>query len=163
MKYIRVLITGGTIDNLEYENAEDAPREVKSVIPSLLEQINVEAKVETEVVCFKDGRFIIQEDREAMLQCIETAEEQHFVITHGTTTMSETAKYLGPNITSKTVVLTGAMVMPKEKNSDAAYNLEYAFSEVQVLDSGVYVAMNGRIFTWDNVQKNVEKGCFEEL
>jgi L-asparaginase len=162
VKKIRILITGGTIDNIDYEKAEDAPEGAKSVIPALLEQINIEASVETEVVCFKDGRFITQEDQKVIRKRIEESEERLFIITHGTTTMSGTAKYLGSKISTKTIVLTGAMVMPKEGDSDTIPNLEFAFSQVQVLDSGVYIAMNGRIFTWDNVRKNENKGCFEE-
>ena len=29
--------------------------------------------------------------------------------------------------------------------------------------SGVYLAMNGRCFTWDNVRKNKQTGMFEEI
>jgi L-asparaginase len=31
------------------------------------------------------------------------------------------------------------------------------------LPKGVYVAMNGRYFTWDNVRKNRQTGGFEEI
>jgi L-asparaginase len=34
---------------------------------------------------------------------------------------------------------------------------------VQSLPHGVYVAMNGRVFPWNNVRKNRKTGEFEEL
>ena len=34
---------------------------------------------------------------------------------------------------------------------------------VQVLAAGVYIAMNGRCFVWDNVRKNRQLGVFEAL
>jgi L-asparaginase len=33
---------------------------------------------------------------------------------------------------------------------------------VQTLAPGVYIAMNGRWFNWDNVWKNKQTGIFEE-
>ena len=36
-----------------------------------------------------------------------------------------------------------------------------AGNDVQVLPSGVYVAMNGRCFAWDDGVKNKELGIFE--
>jgi L-asparaginase len=33
----------------------------------------------------------------------------------------------------------------------------------QTLPYGVYVAMNGRYFHWDNVRKNKQTGMFEEV
>jgi len=34
---------------------------------------------------------------------------------------------------------------------------------VQALPPGVYIAMNGKYFNWDNVQKNREEGRFEKI
>jgi L-asparaginase len=33
----------------------------------------------------------------------------------------------------------------------------------QTLPHGVYIAMNGKYFTWDNCRKNRQTGSFEEL
>jgi L-asparaginase len=60
-------------------------------------------------------------------------------------------------------VLTGAMVPYAFGSSDGLFNLGSALSFAQVLDPGVYVAMNGRCFGWDNVRKNRELGVFEEV
>jgi len=43
------------------------------------------------------------------------------------------------------------------------FNLGTAFAFVQTLPEGVYIAMNGRYFTWDNVRKNKKEGVFEEM
>ena len=61
----------------------------------------------------------------------------------------------------KTIVLTGAMIPYAFGSSDGLFNLGSALSFAQVLAPGVYVAMNGRVFPWDNVRKNKERGVFE--
>jgi L-asparaginase len=77
--------------------------------------------------------------------------------------MVETAKVLGKVITNKTIVITGAMVPYKFGSSDGLFNLGSALAFAQALVPGVYIAMNGRFFTWDNVKKNRKTGEFEEL
>ncbi|MGB4586507.1 MAG: asparaginase domain-containing protein, partial [Rectinemataceae bacterium] len=62
-----------------------------------------------------------------------------------------------------TIVLTGAMVPYKVLDSDALFNFGTAFTAVQLLPEGVYIAMNGRVFAWDNVRKNKVLGVFEEM
>ena len=76
--------------------------------------------------------------------------------------MEVTAQYLGPRIKEKTVVLTGAMIPYAFGSSDGMFNLGSAFAFAQCLPPGVYIAMNGRCFSWDNVQKNRAVGRFEE-
>ena len=85
------------------------------------------------------------------------------MITHGTDTMVQTAKALAGAVSGKTIVLTGAMIPIAFGSSDGLFNLGGALSVVQVLPPGVYVAMNGRIFDWDNVAKNHDTGVFEAL
>jgi L-asparaginase len=43
------------------------------------------------------------------------------------------------------------------------FNLGGALTVVQVLPEGVYVTMNGRVFSWDNVRKDRASGVFETL
>ncbi|MBE26512.1 MAG: asparaginase, partial [Saprospirales bacterium] len=67
------------------------------------------------------------------------------------------------NIEGKTIVLTGAMVpYAFGTSSDGFFNLGSALAFVQVLNPGVYVAMNGRYYNWDEVKKNRKTGYFEE-
>jgi L-asparaginase len=162
MRDVRILVTGGTIDDLDYAEAKQAPERLQSIIPSLLEQYRLKARVEIEVLMLKDSRHITNVDRELLRErCVEV-EEKGIIITHGTITMADTARYLGRGKLRKTVVLTGAMVPPSEQRSDTPFNLGYALAAAQHLRQGVFVAMNGRIFHWRNVRKNVEQGIFEE-
>ena len=85
------------------------------------------------------------------------------MVTHGTDTMTDTAAALGRSGLDKTIVLTGAMVPYKFGSSDGLFNLGAALAFVQSLASGVYVAMNGHVFPWDNVRKNKVAGRFESL
>jgi L-asparaginase len=85
------------------------------------------------------------------------------VITHGTDTMADTARYLGERVQDRTIVLTGAMVPYTFGSSDGLFNLGSALAFSQSLPPGVYVAMNGRCFAWNNVRKNKASGAFEEL
>jgi L-asparaginase len=48
-------------------------------------------------------------------------------------------------------------------SSDGLFNLGTALAFAQTLEPGVYVAMNGRYFQWDEVRKNRELGIFESL
>jgi L-asparaginase len=77
--------------------------------------------------------------------------------------MAETAQVLGRGIQGKTLVLTGAMIPYKFGSSDGLFNLGSAVAFVQTLPAGVYVAMNGRCFSWDNVTKDRETGLFREI
>jgi L-asparaginase len=95
-------------------------------------------------------------------QCLRAAEDM-IIITHGTDTMEETARLLGKTIRNKTIVLTGAMVPYKFGSSDGLFNLGSALAFVQTLPPGVYIAMNGRCFHWNNVRKNKNTGEFEEM
>ena len=59
------------------------------------------------------------------------------------------------------IELTGAMVPYAFGISDGLFNLGSALSFAQAPPPGVYVAMNGRCFAWDDVVKNRELGIFE--
>jgi L-asparaginase len=48
-------------------------------------------------------------------------------------------------------------------SSDGLFNLGSAISFAQALAPGVYIAMNGRCFAWNDCRKNRELGVFEPL
>lgn len=158
-----ILITGGTIDNLEYDQKENAPKHQKTIIPSLIKQTRITEHIKTKTVCFKDSKFINDSDRALMLQECNTLSSERIIITHGTMTMPETAHYLGKHHIPKTIVLFGAAIPANQINSDALFNFGLALAAVKTLPHGVYVTMNGEIFNHDNVKKNFETGNFEEL
>ena len=101
------------------------------------------------------------DDRQQILAACLACDESKIVITHGTDTMVETSQVLAAQIKDKTVVLLGAMVPYKIKNSDALFNLGCAVAAVQTLKNGVYITMNGKIFNYDEVIKNKDLGEFQ--
>jgi L-asparaginase len=110
-----------------------------------------------------DSLEMTDDDRQLIARQCQNSEEDMIIITHGTDTMAETAAVLAKETKDKTIVLTGAMIPYKFGSSDGLFNLGSALAFVQALPKGVYVAMNGRYFTWDNVRKNKQTGGFEEV
>ena len=110
-----------------------------------------------------DSLEMTDEDRELIVHQCNNCDEDRIVITHGTDTMADTAKVLAQKVKNKTVILTGAMIPIKFGSSDGLFNLGSALAFAQTLSAGVYVAMNGRYFTADNVRKNKQTGMFEEV
>ena len=110
----------------------------------------------------KDSADLTAEDRQLIFNRCMASPEDRIVITHGTDTMTETARFLGEKgVGNKTVVLVGSFVPLSQTGSDAFFNLGYGLSAAQLLPAGVWIAMNGEIFEWDNVRKNREAGRFE--
>ena len=111
----------------------------------------------------KDSLDMVDIDRKLILDaCIQT-EINKIVITHGTDTMTVTAKFLAQNIKNKTIIFTGAMIPYKFGSSDGLFNLGSALTAAQTLEPGIYIAINGNIFQWDKVIKNRKKGIFESI
>lgn len=130
----------------------------------LLELGRCRLDVEIRTLMMIDSLEMTDEDRDLIVHQCNNCEEDRIVITHGTDTMADTARILAEKVTaSKTIVLTGAMIPIKFGSSDGLFNLGSALAFVQTLPPGVYVAMNGRYFNWDNVRKNRQTGVFEEV
>ena len=159
---IKLFITGGTIDCEKIEK-ENKYIFTKTHLPEMLEQARNRVDINSEILMLKDSVYMTNSDRERILKRCKSTKEDKIVITHGTDTMVETAQVLGKNIKDKTIVLLGAMTPYNQKNSDALFNLGSAITAVQLLSKGVYITMDGKIFSWDNVRKNKELGEFEEL
>lgn len=159
---IKIFVTGGTIDNLNSSNLEKTPKFQNSYIPKLLKQARITENYRIEILFLKDSRLITDKDRLKILEKCKNCREDKIIVTHGTMTMPLTAEFLGKAKLDKTVVLVGSAVPSKKNNSDAKFNLGFAFAAVQMLPNGVYVAMNGKIFSWKNVRKNLKTGFFEK-
>jgi len=159
---IKIIITGGIIDDLDYQKIEDAPKEHKSYIPDLIKQMKINLDYQIDDLMAIDSKFITDQERKIIAKRCLGCQEDRIIITHGTATMSTTAKYLGQKKIPKTIVLTGAVIPVNKKGSDGPLNLRAALSVVQTLPPGVYIAMNGSIFNWDNVSKNLKTGFFEK-
>jgi len=159
---IRVLVTGGTFDK-EYNELNGSLYFKDTHLPEMLRLGRCRVDMDMRTLMMIDSTEMDSSDRKIILENCAKCDSKHLVITHGTDTMEETATLLGKKITNKTVVLTGAMVPYKFGSSDGLFNLGSALAFVQTLPPGVYITMNGRYFTWDNVRKNKQLGEFEEL
>jgi L-asparaginase len=159
---IRVFVTGGTFDK-EYNEIDGTLFFKDSHINELLALGRCKQDVISTTLMMVDSLEMTDGDRLTILDNCRRSQDNQIIITHGTDTMVETAKVLGQANLPKTIVLTGAMIPFKFGSSDGLFNMGCAIGFVQALQPGVYVAMNGRVFNWDNVRKNRKRGEFEEL
>ncbi len=159
---IRLLVTGGTFDK-QYDEIGGTLFFRETHIGEMLRLGRSRAPVTVETVMLIDSLQMTDADRQQIAGRCRDCDESQVVITHGTDTMVETAAVLAQQVPGKTVVLTGAMVPYAFGSSDGLFNLGSALSFVQLLPPGVYIAMNGTHFTWDNVRKNRALGTFERL
>ncbi|MCK5896457.1 MAG: asparaginase [Cocleimonas sp.] len=157
---IKLLVTGGTIDK-RYNELNGELLLTRTHLPEMLAQSRCRVDIRSETVLLKDSLDLLVSDREAILQACQRCEESLIVITHGTDTMTHTAEHLAAQIKDKTIVLLGAMIPYVFKQSDSLFNLGTAIAAVQCLPAGVYITMNGKIFSWDQVAKNKQEGVFE--
>jgi L-asparaginase len=157
---IRIVITGGTFDK-QYDEIRGALTFKDTHLPEILRFVRCSVPIELELNQLIDSLEMRTANRLQVLASCQRAPEERIVITHGTDTMVETAEVLGREKLPRTIVLTGAMVPYVFSNSDAVFNLGSAITAVQVMPHGVYIAMNGRVFPWDDVRKNKEAGVFE--
>ncbi|GAB3007811.1 asparaginase domain-containing protein [Niabella terrae] len=159
---IRIFITGGTFDK-EYNMLNGTLYFKDTHMQELLEKGRNKVPVQIRTLMMIDSLEMTDEDRELIAYQCEQCAEERIIITHGTDTMAQTAAVLAGAIKNKTIVLTGAMIPIKFGSSDGLFNLGSALAFAQTLPHGVYVAMNGGYFNWDNVRKNRTSGVFETL
>jgi len=158
---IKILITGGTFDK-EYNELNGELFFKETHIPEILLLGRSKLQTEIRTLMMIDSLDMTEADRKIIFDNCKNTKEDKIVITHGTDTMVETAEVLS-QIKDKTIVLTGAMVPYKFGSSDGLFNLGAALAFVQTLPFGVYIAMNGKYYPFDNVRKNKAVGLFEEL
>ncbi len=158
---LKIYTTGGTIDKVYFDKKSDY-QVGDPQAGGVLERANVVIEYEVESILRKDSLDLTEQDRKLIRQTVESSPEDHIVITHGTDTMIETAKTL-QDVEGKTIVLTGSMYPARFRDSDAVFNIGCAITAAQILQPGVYIAMNGRIFDPRSALKNVELNRFEEV
>ncbi|MFN5477573.1 MAG: asparaginase domain-containing protein [Sphingobacteriales bacterium] len=159
---IRILVTGGTFDK-EYNEITGELFFKDTHLSEMLKLGRCRMEVDIRTLMMIDSLEMTEQDRAVIADNCNRAEESKIIITHGTDTMADTAHYLADKVPGKTIVITGAMIPYKFGSSDGLFNLGSAMAFVQSLPQGVYVAMNGKYFNWDNVRKNRKTGQFEEL
>lgn len=164
-KDIRIITTGETFDKL-YDEIKGELTFRQSQLPRILQQSRCTLQIQLEGPLAIDSLYMSEEQRQEVANNCLASTEDRIIVIHGTDTMAKTAEVVAkalPEGDHHTVVFTGAMIPYSLENSDAIFNLGCAFSAVQLLSPGVYICMCGKIFLWDNVRKNKEKGIFEEL
>lgn len=157
---IFIIQTGGTID-------KDYPKQqlgyafeiTEPAAERILKRVNPAFEFEIIPLIKKDSLDLTDDDREQLLQVCRRISLKQIVITHGTDSIIKTAEYLSV-IRDKTIILTGAFRPEKFYDSDAGFNLGLAIGAVQLMPPSVYIALSGRIFKWDEVDRHPETGQF---
>jgi len=157
---ICLFVTGGTFDK-EYDEIHGSLEFRDTHLPDMLEMGRSRLDVRVRTLMMVDSLEMSDADRGLIASNCRDAAESFIVITHGTDTMVQTARVLAEQVPDKTIVLTGAMIPIAFGSSDGLFNLGGALTVVQVLPPGVYVTMNGRVFSWNEVRKNRDTGVFE--
>ena len=162
MTAVRILTTGGTFDKVHDWRTEALAfaGEGTSEVPVVLSHGRCDWPF-IEHVFQMDSLEMTDADRGVLAERCTAASEDRLVVTHGTSTLAETAQFLSARDLNKTIVLTGAMRPHSLYVSDASFNLGGALVAAQTLAPGVYAVMNGRVFAADEVRKNVELGRFD--
>lgn len=162
MKNLRILVTGGTIDKVHDPRTEGLAFSPDGAthIPEMLRIGRCDFPV-VERLMLKDSLWFDDADRTAIAEAVAAAPEPAVIVTHGTGTMGDTARFIAARGTDKTVVLTGAMRPFSLSASDGEFNLGGAVVAAQLLGPGVWGVMNGRVFPADRLNKNTEQGRFD--
>tara|TARA_Y100001934_G_C12266267_1_gene732548 strand:- start:272 stop:757 length:486 start_codon:yes stop_codon:yes gene_type:complete len=156
---LRIFVTGGTFDK-EYDEITGNLFFKKTHLREMLDLGRAKIDINISTLMMKDSLEMDDNDRSLVVDNCSKTIESNIIITHGTDTMIDTATSIANAKLNKTIVLTGAMIPYKFGSSDGLFNLGAAIGFVQSLPNGVYIAMNGKYFHYDKVEKNKEIGEF---
>lgn len=158
---LEIFTTGGTIDKV-YFDAKSKFEVGEPQILEVLREANLSIAYQVTPLMRKDSLELTDQDRALVRKAVEASTATRIVITHGTDTMTETARAL-TGVTGKTIVLTGAMQPARFRFTDAVFNIASAMMAAQTLAEGVYITMNGQVFDPESTRKNVEMNRFEAI
>ena len=163
---VEIIITGGTIDSY-FDSIKDTVSPLKiSSLPNFIKSLKIDENISFKQICMKDSRSLTNLDLKKILNIIEKSKLKKIIITHGTYTMPDTARYLEANLKRKdqVIILTGSMIpLTGFSPSDAPFNLGYSIASLKTLKSGIYVCMNGQIFNPIEVTKRLSEGKFVSI
>jgi L-asparaginase len=158
---LEIFTTGGTIDKV-YFDAKSKFEVGEPQILEVLREANLSIAYQVTPLMRKDSLELTDQDRELVRKAVEASTATRIVITHGTDTMTDTARSLA-GVTGKTIVLTGAMQPARFRFTDAVFNIASAMMAAQTLAEEVYITMNGQVFDPESTRKNVEMNRFEAI
>ncbi len=159
---ILILTTGGTIDKV-YFDARSEYEVGDPQIAEILRGVGVNFDWSIETLLRKDSLEMTDDDREQVAEKVHSSPVRRVLVTHGTDTMADTARAVENygDLGERTVVFVGSLQPARFKGSDAEFNIGFAIGALQTLPSGVYVAMNGRVFPAAAATKNRDANRFE--
>lgn len=160
---IKIFTAGGTIDKVYSDqkgtlNFSFGTPAIKEILE---EKIKCNFHFNIEQILAKDSLELTNEDRMLIYDKCDKADEVKILITHGSDSMIETAKVLS-GIKNKIIILTGASQSYPFRSSDAEFNVGVAIGALNILESGVYIAMNARVYPWEKCEKQSD-GRFVEI
>ncbi len=163
---LHFILTGGTIDSYYDGTKDTAITNEHSVVPKFIKILKLYEECEFTEVCMKDSRELNETDRKNILEAVINSKSQKIIITHGTYTLPDTARYLQAKLKDhgKIIIFVCSMI-PLEgfTPTDAGFNIGYAVAKSQELSEGIYVCMNGKIFIPDEVVKILSEGRFGSI
>jgi L-asparaginase len=161
LKLLQIITTGGTIDKIYYDEKSDY-QIGEPEIARILTDLKVAFRWQVQPLLRKDSLQLNDADRDLVRKAVEASDAKHFLITHGTDTMVETAKVL-QGLTDRVIVLTGALNPARFIGSDAVFNIGCSVGAVQSLPPGVWIVMNGQVWDPEKVRKNRKENRFEGI
>lgn len=158
---ITFILTGGTIDK-EYDALDKAFTIGNGAVKRTLSYVKPNFKTKIVSVVQKVSVNITEIDKEKIKKACLKVPGDKVVVTYGTDAMTELGDVL-KDVEGKTIVITGALKSQLIKETDAEFNIGFATASVQILPHGVYIAMSGRIYPWNQCKKNTKTGQFLEI
>ena len=154
---VKIFITGGTFDK-EYDEINGKLFFKDTHMREMLDlgRAKIDVKIRTLI------SFDLEKAPEPKRREKKNSEEEQ--IEHISEVRPSTEETEAKNMEDKIIILTGAMIpYTFGSSSDGFFNLGSAMAYVRILEPGVYIAMNGMLFNWNEVQKNKTLGFFEDI
>ena len=153
---IAFIQTGGTIDKSYPKILNSYAFEMGGpAFLRILKRVNLNFEVESLSLFKIDSTEMEEKHREIIKFTCRDINCDKIIITHGTDAITKTAEKLS-TLKGKTIVMVGAIMPESVKGSDADFNLGVAVGAINLLPHGVYIAMSGRVYKWNECEKNAE-------
>ena len=161
---IQIFITGGTFDK-SYDYINGVLYFKETHLPEMLKRSRCKLNIDFKTLMMIDSLEMGGNEIEQIIEACKNSTSNKIIITHGTDTITKTAKALAKAaLKDKTILLTGAMIpYAFGSSSDGFFNLGCALAYAQTLSPDVYITMQGQYFLWNGVEKNKTLGLFEEV
>jgi L-asparaginase len=161
---IFIITTGGTIEK-SYDEEKGVLVNQGSHLQEMLKRLRLPyTEIQHQALLCKDSLDMSEQDRQIIRLAIQNHLEKEtspIVILHGTDTMELTAFHLYQHLTpSVPVILTGAMKPFGFENSDALQNFTESLLAAQLISSGIYICMHGKVHQMPGVRKSKELKTF---